>query len=113
MTAKSTRADPIAQFITHGKGKTEAWRKLDVSKFNKHADAIARIVTEMRTNPPPGLRDLVPLIRHEDPYVRLSAAYHCLEIERALALETIREVARTGNLARDDAFTILRSIGEG
>lgn len=106
-------ADPITQFIRHGRGKTEAWRNLEVSRFNKHADAIARIVVHMKAHHPSGLHDLISLMEHEDPYVRLSAARHCLDIDRPRALETLRELARTGNLARDDAFTVLRSIGEG
>jgi hypothetical protein len=113
MNAKASVADLIAQFISHGEGKTQAWRKLDVKTFNKHADAIAKIVKELKSQSPSKLNELTPLMKNDDPYVRLSAAYHCLDIDREEAIRVIRELARTGNIARDTAFTILRYIGEG
>jgi hypothetical protein len=113
MNAKASVADLIAQFICQGEGKSQAWRKLDVKTFNKHADGIARIVKELKGQSPSKLAELIPLMKDEDPYVRLSAAYHCLDIDREEAIRVIRKLAQTGNIARVNAFTILRYIGEG
>jgi hypothetical protein len=103
----------IAEFIAHGEAATKAWRKLGVSEFNQNVEGMGQVVEKMKSLCPDTLHQLVPLMDYRDPYVRLYAAYYCLDFDRIKSVQKIRELATSGNIARVSAFTMLRYLGEG
>jgi hypothetical protein len=114
MTIEAEVNSLVSKFIEQSRGRTEAWRKLNVPEYNRRVKQVVEIAKALRSLPD-GRRALVALMSDADPYVRLGAAYHCLDQSEARqqAVATIRELATTPNIARDHASVPLWDIEHG
>ena len=72
------------------KGKAEQTGDTDADKF--HYDVIGSVYNLLKNNN--RLTDLVELLEHEDPYVRLWAAYYCLRVTPSKAEETLKTLSK-------------------
>jgi hypothetical protein len=108
MTTQEKIKELIDQFVQTGIARSDAWRHLDVNSYNKLVKKTITIVEKLKELSPHWRQLLHPLIQNADPYVRLSSAYYCLDIDRGQAIATLRGLERT--IACDHASAILWDI---
>jgi len=80
-----------------------------VGHTNRLHETRRRVVAAIRDRTDGTVRALLPLVSHDDPRVRLSAAYHCDALEPDISDRVLRELAlRKDEIGRDAASSLKR-----
>lgn len=87
---------------THG----AATKSGDYKTGNKASDRIAAIYAELRRRGEDAQRELLPLLRDDDPGVRLWAAAHALEFAPDEGVHVLRALVQRGILGFDAKITL-------
>jgi len=82
-------------------------RIVHVGHTNRLHETRRRVVAAIRNRTDGTVRALLPLVSHDDPHVRLSAAYYCDELEPDTSDRVLRELAvRKDEIGRDAASSL-------
>ena len=87
--------------ITRG----EFYEQCNIKAGNKHSDIVYAVYTILKENG--RLGELLGLLEHESPYVRLAAATHCLQFPDSNAETVLEELTK---LTDEVGFTARSSL---
>lgn len=110
----ATAAQLVAEFVALCLQQQGALEDYDVRRYNKLYPRVCAIVDELKARDGDRRRDLIPLVRHENIQVRLTAAQKTLALAPAEARAVLEQIRDSRELPQAlDAGMMLLAIDRG